>query len=55
MRSAVWLDGEAGAAFDAAAGKDFLPCPALVALHKSMFGFALFFVWLICSFWHNEV
>lgn len=49
------LVGEAGAAFDAAALKDLLAGLSGVTLHEAVFGFALAFMRLICSLWHNYI
>jgi len=49
----LWfLDGEASAAFDAAASQDLLAGWAGVTLHEAMFFLALTFVGLIGSFGH---
>lgn len=47
------LCGKAGATFDATTLEDFASVFGIIALHKTMLGFALAFVWLICSFRHN--
>lgn len=48
----LFLGGEASAALDPATLQDLLASPTIIAFHKTMFGFALAFVWLVCTFRH---
>lgn len=47
-----FLGGEAGATLNPPALQDLLTSPTIIAFHKTMFGFALAFVWLVCTFRH---
>lgn len=49
------LGTKAGATFDTATLKDFLSRFRIIAFHKSVLDFALAFVWLVGSFWHNII